>query len=283
MPSRALQVADSVYATSTAEDDATLGEILHLAVNKAFVEFPTLAELAEVPEMVEVLAAGDHADATVTHAMPMEHADLLDEATEGIPAPEGREATDDTEATEAMDCAGELTEGGAGDAEETAAAESAEEETGDEAVQARPSKMAKLGLAAAAAGPAATPAATSGLSAKAPAPTPLPQCSAAAAAAAAPAAAPPPSAQRGRKSIFSAAEKQWIASQCRVFWSGAMVCEAPTLSYLKEDIALKGMAEGRFQKRVDPDDKEEWKRFYEAVRTVAKSWTLHAALHGDSE
>ena len=120
----------------------------------------------------------------------------------------------------------------------------------------RPATMAKRGEAAAAAAPAATLATAS---------------------------VPPPAAKRGKKSRFTAAEKEWIAAQCSKFFSGAVVHAAPTLEFVRDDIALHGLAELRFQEHVDPDDKEEFHKFVYAVLHVAKTWPVHAALRGNAD
>ena len=83
--------------------------------------------------------------------------------------------------------------------------------------------------------------------------------------------------------ISIAAEKHWIASRCRTYFSGAVVHEAPDLRFLREDIALLGLAEKRFQTRVGPQGKAEFKKIVDAVRHVAKTWAAHAALHGNSD
>ena len=125
----------------------------------------------------------------------------------------------------------------------------------------RPAKRAKRGEAAATAAPAAMPAA--------------------AAAADADADAPPPAPKKGRKSPFTAAEKHWIAAQCSKFYSGVVCMSAPTLSFVQDEIALLGLAEQRFQQRVDPNDKEAFNKFVAAVRHVCRTWPVHMALSGN--
>ena len=86
---------------------------------------------------------------------------------------------------------------------------------------------------------------------------------------AAPKADPQP---RGKKSPFTEEEKAWIAEQCSTFFSGVPTAEAPALHFLRNDVAIKGLQEGVFADAVDTENKDDFFKFVERVRHVARSW-----------
>ena len=67
------QVAESVYTTSTPEDDARLGELLHIALNKRFIDFP----LSAGPAVEDYLGVGTKAGALMD-IIPLQEADEQD-------------------------------------------------------------------------------------------------------------------------------------------------------------------------------------------------------------
>ena len=82
----------------------------------------------------------------------------------------------------------------------------------------------------------------------------------------------PAAAARGRPSAFSLAEKQFIALQCSKFFDHVRTDSAPPLNYVRDDIALAGLAGREFTVAVDPSNADEFKKFVESVRHVARSW-----------
>ena len=82
----------------------------------------------------------------------------------------------------------------------------------------------------------------------------------------------PAAAARVRPSAFSLAEKQFIALQCSKFFDHVRTDSAPPLNYVRDDIALAGLAGREFTVAVDPSNADEFKKFVESVRHVARSW-----------
>ena len=82
----------------------------------------------------------------------------------------------------------------------------------------------------------------------------------------------PAAAARGRPSAFSLAEKQFIALQCSKFFDHVRTDSAPPLNYVRDDIALAGLAGHEFTVAVDPSNADEFNKFVESVRRVARSW-----------
>ena len=82
----------------------------------------------------------------------------------------------------------------------------------------------------------------------------------------------PAAAARGRPSAFSLAEKQFIALQCSKFFDHVRTDSAPPLNCVRDDIALAGLAGREFTVAVDPSNADEFKKFVESVRHVARSW-----------
>ena len=91
--------------------------------------------------------------------------------------------------------------------------------------------------------------------------------------AAAPAADPTP---RGRKSTFTENETTWIADQCSEFFGGVRTDRAPPLWFLRDNVAKKGLKAGVFVAAVDTDKKDDFFKFVERVRHVARAWPVFA-------